>query len=216
VVYEHDWADDTDSIPQEPATRGSRELPQYAAVTHPKHDVSEDEELEPAPTFVPQVLRAEPHDSVAEELSQHYSPLNTVLTERCSLELRISNSFCSGMLATALSVEEARIRQEIANHLPGFVQGVALAYEDDTLKVNPTVKISSKNDQVMFGVNPQQRLRCTFESLMRSPKVAGATRLFGEYSAGWCTAEVGAAKCGEGQSANPPCDPLGDVLISLH
>lgn len=137
----------------------------------------------------------------------------TVFTASCSLELDI-NSLCRGVLVTALKAEQERIQAEISKYLPRWVRNVSLAFHDGLLAVQPTVHLSSMRERALFGVDPDLRLRCTFESLLRSSKVVGSTRLLSQYSGGFCSAKAGAARCVSAKAMGAPeCDPLGDVLI---
>lgn len=135
------------------------------------------------------------------------------LTAQCKLPLPL-NMVCSGILKAALTTEEARIKAELFKHLPPWVQGVALSYDGEALIAEPSVRLTSIEERHLFGSDPQMRLRCTFESLMRSAKVLGATRILSEYSGGICGTTAGAAECAApGSTAASHCDPIGDSLI---
>jgi len=145
---------------------------------------------------------------------QEVAPQPLVLTARCSLPLEL-NMICGGIIKAALQSEQARINAELFKHLPSWVQGVSLNYDGGFLVAEPTVRLTSKRDRGLFGFEPQNRLRCTFESLLRSPKVLAATRLLSEYSGGLCSATTGAARCDSaGSVAASSCDPVGDFLIA--
>lgn len=136
------------------------------------------------------------------------------LAARCSLPLSL-NYLCSGIIKAALQSQEARIKTEISKHLPSWVQGVALSFDGSFLIAEPTVRLTEMRDKALFGFDPKMRLRCTFESLMRSPKVLGATKLLGEYSGGMCSSVAGVPSCvAAGSDGVSDCDPIGDALIS--
>jgi len=137
-----------------------------------------------------------------------------VLAARCSLPLSL-NYLCSGIIKAALQSQEARIKTEISKHLPSWVQGVALSFDGNFLIAEPTIRLTEMRDKALFGFDPKMRLRCTFESLMRSSKVLGATKLLGEYSGGMCSSTAGVPSCfAAGSDGASDCDPIGDALIS--
>jgi len=142
------------------------------------------------------------------------TPLAMELTAHCTLPLQL-NYLCSGIIQTALGAEQARIQAELHKHLPPWVREVKLKYESGSLVAEPLVRLASRPQQRLFGFNPKMRLRCTFEALMRSPKVLAATKLLSEYSGGLCSATAGTPHCtAEKTTDTSSCDPLGDVLIS--
>jgi len=159
-------------------------------------------------------------DSDEEQEARHrlrwHGPV--ALAVNCSLELDIS-SFCRGILQTAMSAERDRIQSEISKYLPSWVSTVNLAFQDGILEVQPQVQLKTPREQALFGYNPDTRLRCTFEALLKDSKVQDLTRLLTEYSAHMCTAKAGASHCASAQQVAAqeelPCDPLGDVLITL-
>lgn len=200
---------------EEAASNARSELrkPKPAVVRHEEADSHARPELQkPQPATVPSrtpLLRARVDHAAAQAAAQ---PL--VLTTRCSFPLAL-NYFCAGIIKTALQAEEVRISAEINKHLPKWVQGVALTYDGSSLIAEPTVRLTSTRDRSLFGFDPQMRLRCTFESLMRSPKVLSAVSLLSKYSGGLCSGTVGAAQCmSAGSSDASNCDPLGDALIA--
>lgn len=140
----------------------------------------------------------------------------TNVTANCSLELELS-WFCGGVLSSAFSIESERIQSEIARYVPPWVHGVDLKFEDGHLYAKPQVQIASAREQALFGADPELRLRCTFESLLRSSKVQGTTKLLNEYSGGVCGASLGSARCttSKHSEVSTHCDPDRDVLIHL-
>lgn len=174
-----------------------REPPSQHHATH--------EHLDVAPVVVPSKAPMLRHQVAAEPL---------VLTTRCALPVEL-NMICSGILKAALQTEQARIAAEFSKHLPPWVAGVALSFDEGSIVAEPTVRLSTRPERAIFGFDPQMRLRCTFESLMRSPKVTGATKLLSEYSGGLCSATTGTAHCAPaGSSSLTECDPIGDFLIN--
>jgi len=215
-----DWADnDSDSSSHAAATSAAQADSSPAPLSDQRADQASvsrampKKALEVRNEAAPSLRGADTPTTATERV--HYAALGTELSAHCSLGLDVSSYVCRGMLSTALGAEHSRIQTEIAKHLPTWVAGVSIAYQDGSLVVQPTVRIRSRREQALFGADPQLRLRCTFEALMSSPMVAGATRLFSEYSGGFCSATVGSARCtGAGIAEASPCDPLGDVLIA--
>jgi len=199
AVLPYDWADDDSVTDVKTANRISPPYPEVAAPTSLR-------------TRGGPVREMASTDGMGNE---DFIPMGSVLTAQCSLKLDISAYLCRGMLSTALSAEQTRIQAEIAKYLPPWVQSVDISYEGGSLLVQPTVRVGSMKEQVLFGSDAARRLRCTFESLMRAPKLLGATHLFSDYTAGYCAAKAGEARCmTAGQDEVTQCDSLADVLIA--
>lgn len=239
-VAEHDWADDAISAPSAPQLRAehgwanaawaraeetiqdlehrlpSRAQPRQSETAEERYAKTAAATEDSSPARKPFLHSGKPRASPVQLVPAHAVQQPLVLSARCSLPLEL-NMICSGIVKTALRAEEAKIRTEITKHLPSWVTGVSLNYESGVLVAEPTVRLSSMPEQGLFGSDPQHRLRCTFESLMRSSKVLGATALLAKYSGGLCSASTGAATC-EGATGTPTnisdCDPVGDFLIA--
>jgi len=161
-----------------------------------------------------QLLRGSTPPPVPRPLENHgIAQQELVLTARCSLPIDL-NFVCSSIIQTFLVAEQARLQAEISRNLPPWVQGVGLSYESGSLIASPTVRLRTKSQHALFGFDPSMRLRCTFEALLRSPKVLAATKLLTDYSGGLCSSKTGVVQCGtEENMHSSQCDPIGDVLI---
>lgn len=137
-----------------------------------------------------------------------------LISGRCSLEVDMS-MLCSQVLTMALDVENNRIQAEISKYVPKWVQRVNLQYLNGRLLVEPVVQIKSAQEHSLFGLNPDRRLRCTFESLLRSSQVLRTPQLLSNYSGGLCSLTIGAGECESTKSQEGSCDPLRDVLIHV-
>jgi hypothetical protein len=188
----------TTEAPLQALTSRPLEPETTSKLRHHRHKHKTDHAVEPLKT---PLLRSS-HDA---------APLK--LSARCTLPLPL-NMVCSGIIKAAFSTEEARIKAELFKHLPSWVQGVALSYDGEALVAEPSVRLTTAEERTLFGPDPPMRLRCTFESLMRSAKVLDATRILSEYSGGICAATAGTAECSvPGSSGASQCDPFGDSLI---
>jgi len=224
-VHEHDWADDPFDMPARLRANDAHKV-----------NPTKIEDYTKPSAFVPhsdEGNRAQESDSRQPSRTTDHTPAarprapfsayklkeqrrvqqQVMLTAHCSLQLDL-NTFCGGVITAALGAEQERIQKEISQHLPPWVQGVSLQYENGYLVAKPIVKVASLRAHALFGQHPNQRLRCTFEALMRSRKVQGATKLLSQYSGGLCSAKAGAPHCVTQHSAyDMECDPIGDVLI---
>jgi len=116
------------------------------------------------------------------------------LTARCFVNVTMSSSLCQGMLGTALRVEQDLVQHLIMQELPKWVSNLTVGYEMSQIILQPTVRISTTEEQNAFGSQPSHRLRCTFQKWMQS-SMTTASALFSKYSNGRCTGTAGAAYC---------------------
>lgn len=170
-----------------------------------------------AATVVPPSRLAAGLESEFKEVTAATATVTSEFTARCTLDLQVVGggaTFCEGLLATGIDLEQQRIQQEALSRLPHWLGNLAVGYTAPSLSgtiagqlvLQPTLRLSSEADRSLFGASPGHRLRCTLESVLRPAVFEQAAREFAKFSDGKCAFSANNPRCVAADGGGPEAE----------